>query len=57
MPRALLIIACRQPVHLPILPHVRTAYDPRTQTLYENLDAQTGAKVILLIPVVPAQQR
>ena len=50
-------VACRQSVRLPILPHVRAAYDPRTQTLYENLDAQTGAKVILLIPVVPAQQR
>ena len=50
-------IACRQPVHLPILPHVHAAYDARTQTLYENLDAQTGAKVILLIPIVPAQQR
>lgn len=50
-------VACHQPVHLPILPHVRAAYDPRTQTLYENLDAQTGAKVILLILVVPAQQR
>ena len=50
-------VACRQPVHLAILPHVRAAYDPRTQILYENLDAHTGAKVILLIPVVPAQQR
>lgn len=50
-------VFCRQPVHLPILPHVRAAYDPRTQTFYENLDAQTVAKVILLIPVVPAQQR
>lgn len=50
-------VACRQPVHLPILPHVHAAYDPRTQTLHENLDAQTSAKVILLIPIVPAQQR
>lgn len=50
-------VSSRQPVHLPILPHVRAAYDPRTQTIYENLDAQTGAKVILLIPIVPAQQR
>ena len=50
-------VFCRQPIPLPILPHARAAYDPCTQTLYENLDAQTGAKVILLIPVVPAQQR
>ena len=44
-------VFCRQPVHLPILPHARAAYDPRTQTLYENLDAQTGdeVKVFMII--------
>lgn len=39
------------------LPDVYAAYDSRTQTLYENRGAQTSAKVILLLPICPAQQR
>lgn len=39
------------------LPDVCATYDSRTQTLYENRGARTGAKVIILLPVCPSQQR
>lgn len=39
------------------LPDICATYDPRTRTLYENRGAQTSAKIILLLPICPAQQR